>query len=302
MVAILTFLFGNMSIPAIRRFATFLRLICWPFFAGRRRLIMANLRIAFPEKPEAELRQILKKNVQYMFEFALEVLHGMKHPEFFAQQLKPTEFPAELGDRTNGEIWCSAHMGCWEAICNFRNAIGKSGAIVTTEFNYKALDRAMKRMRSYRGTEIIVDTGAAIGCERTLKQGRAFGILIDQNISPRHGGEFVDFFGLPAPTSKMPATLARKYNVPVVMCICIRDDDGTMHREMKLISLTPANDYADDISLINDIFRYYEEIIRKYPEQYLWMYRKWRYIPGNLPAETKAKFPYYAKNTPHYNV
>jgi lauroyl/myristoyl acyltransferase len=57
----------------------------------------------------------------------------------------------------------------------------------------------------------------------------------------------------------------------------------------------PVADYTDDLELTRDLLALHERLIRRFPEQYLWMYERWRYIPAATPPDERARYPFYAK-------
>jgi KDO2-lipid IV(A) lauroyltransferase len=131
---------------------------------------------------------------------------------------------------------------------------------------------------------------------KALREGYQLATLIDQNTRVRDGGIFVDFFGLPVPTSRAPAMFARKLNAWVAVGGCVRQG-----REYKLFLRElprPAAEYPDDESLIQDLMHLTEDIVREHPEQYLWIYERWRYIPADASPELAARYPFYATKAP----
>jgi len=95
--------------------------------------------------------------------------------------------------------------------------------------------------------------------------------------------------------SRAPATFARRIGVPVIALCCVRDDSDRLH--FKAVALPrPGAEYESDDALIADINRQTEIWIREYPDQYLWLYRRWLYRPENIDAATRAKYPYYSKD------
>jgi len=120
------------------------------------------------------------------------------------------------------------------------------------------------------------------------------GMLIDQNVSVRRGGVFMPFFGLPAATTKLAATVANKARMPMLVFACIRQADGTYRMEYEPLEKSSL-DYGDDTETSCAILRAYERLIRRFPEQYLWSYRRWREIPRDADEATRRRFPYYAR-------
>jgi lauroyl/myristoyl acyltransferase len=167
----------------------------------------------------------------------------------------------------------------------------KSSAVAKT-FRNPGLDRRMVGWRQVTGLRIIPAKGAVKALLRAVRVGNHVGVLMDQNTHPRRGGIFVDFFGLPATFTRTPAMLARRMDLEVRINTFVREDGAFRFRTLPLPR--PAADYADDASLTQDMVRGIEALIRRYPEQYVWLYKRWRYIPAACSAELAARFPYYA--------
>ena len=146
--------------------------------------------------------------------------------------------------------------------------------------------------------EIIFSHGAIREALKALKAGRSIGTLIDQNTRVRDGGVFVDFFGIPVASSAAPAMLKRycdAHGIPsaIVYGTCVRRDDGTVEA-LSADLPRPFSDYADDREVLQELMNISERFIREFPEQYLWFYRRFQYIPPDCPEETRRRYPDYA--------
>ena len=268
---------------------------------AKRRVVRANLRIAFPEMPEEEMRRICRENILHLLGMGLDWLHFLKHPEDATARLEVGEdFRRDCG-RANPQgkyptaLFCTLHLGNWEVASRVSYVTGRPGAVVVAQFRLELINDLARRLRTGGDdTEVIPAHGAAYGVMRALMKGRNVGILIDQNVSPKDGGIFRKFFGLPATASRLPAAIARHLQVPVYVASCIKDADGRFHMEYESLE-KDAWEYASDGELTGAIFAAYERLIRRHPEQYLWSYTRWRYIPANVKAADKGKYPFYAR-------
>jgi lauroyl/myristoyl acyltransferase len=101
---------------------------------------------------------------------------------------------------------------------------------------------------------------------------------------------------LPVPTSRAPALFGRKLNTPVAIGGCIRK--GKKYEMFSEELPKNPSEYGSDEELIQDIMKITENIIRQYPEQYLWFYKRWLYIPENATDEQKKRYPFYSVNAP----
>jgi KDO2-lipid IV(A) lauroyltransferase len=118
---------------------------------------------------------------------------------------------------------------------------------------------------------------------RALKtKGTILGLICDQNGGK--DGVFVDFFGLPASSVKGPAALALRYGVPVVPMFTLWDGDlykVEIQPELELIR--SGDEEADILENTGRFQKVIEEMVRRYPEQWLWAHRRWKTRPPGEP-------------------
>jgi len=262
-----------------------------------RKLVLANLEVAFPEKSEKELRAIMREN---SIQTPLTVLELFWFSTHLKTLDKLVDFPEEYVELTKkmrengrGAMWLVSHFGNWElAGLKFEHDADCQLAVVVRPMNNPLLDKLLNSERSSQGTRIIPAKGAVKGIMKALKDGCFIATLIDQNTRARDGGVFVDFFGLPAPISRAPAMFARKVGAAVAVGGALRT--GKRYTLFVRELPKPTEEYSSDEELLEAMMRVTEELIREHPEQYTWLYEKWRYIPEWLEDGREKKYPYYA--------
>ena len=284
----LLFAFGNLEDKATRRLAGLVACLMRLFARSSKKLIAANIRTAFPEMEESEVKRMVADNLLHTVWNWLDFLRILKNPSNIQCFLSETELPDTLPPQI---ILCLPHLGNWELVAQCAPHYFSNCAAVAEIFPYNALNTILDRSRSINGLQIIPREGAAKGMLRAIREKTSVGILIDQNLSPRHGGLFVDFFGLPVPTSPLPAIIARRCRLPVFSGACVRQPDGRFKLVAKQVELP---DTDDPQRLTQAILAANEELIRRYPEQYTWLYKRWNCKPADLPPELAPRFPYYA--------
>lgn len=275
----------------------------WGFFLYHipksRKLIIANLQLAFPEKKICEIRKIARKNCTNTILMIMEFVwfsdrHERLDPLLTMDPKIQKNIDKCLKDK-RGVIWVTPHLGNWEvARIAQTNTQEIPMAVVARTLNNPFLNKLINSGRSNAdGTRVITAKGAVKGMINALKDGYLIATLIDQNTRARDGGIFVDFFGLPVCTSRAPALFGRKFNSFLAVGGAVRKGD---EYETFLSELPKdTNEYDSDEELVQALMNLTEELVRKYPEQYLWMYERWRYIPQDLDDEEKIKrYPYYA--------
>jgi len=293
LLSCMLFCFGGLSLQATRRFAKISVFLARPLLGSLIRVIEANLKVAFPELSPAEIRALRVKNLQFMVEFGLDFLQSLKYPERLDAKKRPFSLPAELDIPGQAGVFCSPHLGNWEMLIHFMPSFGRPFVVVAAQFSSPKLNRLLNQTRSSKGAEIISSTGAALKVRQAIHEKKFVGLLNDQNISPRHGGIFVRFFGLPAASSRLPAALARRENTLIAAAACCKTESGEFEIIYQPLPKT-SDQYQSDWELTADLVAANEKLIRQYPEQYLWIYRRWRYLPNNLTDDQKSRFPFYA--------
>lgn len=262
------------------------------FLRGTCRTIEANLAVAFPELSRKERQALRQRNLRYLMETGLDILSMMKDNRWAKGKVVGLPPESEVtGDKVI--LWNLPHFGNWEVLAQSFPLSGCRCAAVVAKFGLEVMDRLLSKCRRLYGLQLIPQDGASLGMKEALESGIHTGILIDQNTSPRHGGIFVPFFGLPAATSRLPASMARYMDCKIGIISCHKREDGKYEINYHFLPHTGAW-YEDDLSLTCELLRCDEEIIRKHPEQYLWLYRRWRYRPANVTGELESRYPYYS--------
>ena len=248
-----------------------------PFF---RRLVKANLRSAFPEKTGQEIKSIARESFTNLILSFIELAWFTGRPEMVKKHVFLSDrIYEEVNDfyrQGKGFIFVTPHLGNWEIagmmFANFFSNI--PFAVVARVFPNPYLNRILDMGRLSHGNKVISAKGAVKGMIQALKGGYFMSIPIDQNTRVRDGGIFIKFFGIPVPSSRAPAMFARKMNVPVGIGGCVRKGFG--YEVIFEPLYKKIEDYKDDTELIQDLFKLTETYIRKYPDQWVWMHRRWK--------------------------
>lgn len=258
------------------------------YLAGRglRRVGMLNLAIAFPEKPLAERRRILRGSFLNLGRMAAEMAHL---PRLSAAQLEAmVQIDDEAwwranvaGLRETGGLILSGHFGNWELLVFAHGMRGFPVTMVHRAIRNPLIDRWLHAIRRRAGTRLVRKSHAATEVLRALRDRRLLVLPFDQN-STRALGVFVDFFGLPASTNVGIARLALRTGAPVMPVFLVRQGRSARHvaHLLPLIEVERTGDAAEDVRHNTARFSaVFEEMIRKYPEQWLWMHKRWKTRP-----------------------
>lgn len=267
----------------------------WYFIPSIRKLILANLHIAFPGKSESECIKIGRKSLYHLAATSFEMfwLNGsirrIKRYVTLLDKAKKTYDHVNAGG--TGFIVVTPHFGSWEATGASYIPVygGHASTCVAHPFRNRFIHHLVNSNRAKFGNKIIQTKGAAAGMYKALKKGQGVGTLVDQRTLEKHGGVWVKFFGLWCTVSRAPAILSIKAKVPLIMAYCLRTEKGYDYFAESL-----ENPSDNEVELTQQLTTMTEHIIQKYPEQYLWFYKRFIDIPDFTEPQMIAQYPFYA--------
>jgi KDO2-lipid IV(A) lauroyltransferase len=256
-----------------------------------RRIAMLNLSIAFPEKSIAERRRILRASCRNLGRVAAEFCHL---PRLDVQQLPAI---VTFEDRAawehvvavaaeRGAVILTAHFGNWELLAYVHALLGHPITLVHRPMHNAIFDEAITAIRTRPGTRAIKKKAAAKEAIRALRRHDILVIPSDQN-QTHSAGVFIDFFGKAASTTPGAARLAMLTGAPVFPAFLVREGESGRHRIVMLpeVEMTRTGDRAADVvtntqrcSLV------VEDMIRRYPEQWIWFHKRWKTRPKGTPG------------------
>lgn len=280
------FLFGHLSWRRAQKAGGALGFLLRPLLGRHRRRMAEHLEIAFPEKSPAERRAIERGCWRHLGQAVGELLHvrgraageAAGHVELIG--FENVEKAREAG---RAVVILTGHCGNWELISTANASHGLGLAAVARELDVEALQDFAVDFRRHLGSETIArgSAGASRQLLRVLRHKGALALLIDQDIKEADS-VFVPFFGRLAWTPTAAAELALRLGAAVVPTFAERLEDGrhrvTFHPPLAL----PAELAAATALMTLEI----EKQIRRRPEQWVWMHRRWRRRPpaGQAPA------------------
>jgi KDO2-lipid IV(A) lauroyltransferase len=249
-----------------------------------RRRISSHLEIAFPDL-EGNRRDAIMRACSRHFGLMLsEIAHlwraGPAQVESLSEVSGLENFESAL-EAGRGAMFTTAHCGNWELLSARLPVAGVPLISAVRELTDPRLDELVKSTRTRFGTE-IVPRGPAAGRQliRSLARNKVCGLLIDQDIRDVPG-VFVPFFGRPAWTPSGAATLAIRMECPLIPGFIHRRPDGTHKVEIHPPLEKPSGGTLEDqvLELTAAATAAIERQIRAYPEQWVWMHRRWRRQP-----------------------
>jgi KDO2-lipid IV(A) lauroyltransferase len=254
------------------------------------RIGMKNLDIAFPEKSPAERRRILRASYVNLGRAGAEYV---RLGGFFRARLvrrvryENLEYWNQVADRYPGKglLVMSAHFGNFELIAAAHAMHGYQISLVHHMQSFMPGEAMVTFVRERAGVELIRKHSAARAVLRALKAGDLIAIPFDQN-AKRSEAVFVPFFGELAATTSGLARLAMISGAPVVPAFIVRDPNHRTHRIeiMEEVSVQRTGDIdADVLENTRRFVKAVEDVVRRYPEQFLWTHRRFRTRPRGAP-------------------
>ncbi len=182
-----------------------------------------------------------------------------------------------------GVLMITGHFGNWELLGAWMAQNGYPVRVVGSPLENPGLNRIVVGMRNQAGYVNIARGEGTREIIRSLRRGCAVGMLIDQDT--KVPGVFVSFFGRPAHTPTGPVLLARKFGLPIIPIFMYLKDDLTYQIECQPpLALRHTEDEARDILANTQLCsEAYERIIRRFPEQWVWMHKRWKTEDKSAP-------------------
>ncbi len=255
------------------------------FLADRkhRKIALNNLTYAFGhEKNPSEIkilaRRVFKNLGQIIFEIGWSLrLEAKDFQKYFSiQGLSNYTSAYEKG---RGVLLLTAHFGNWELLPVVVAMVGYPVSVLYRLLDFSPLDMFFVMTRGRFGAELIPAARSMKKILRSLKHGKAVGMLMDQNFD-WYEGVFVDFFGHRACTNKGMALLARRTDAPVVPVFLVREKSGFMADFGSEIPLIKTEDIRKDLEANTQQYnRIIEDFVRRYPDQWFWVHQRWKTKP-----------------------
>jgi KDO2-lipid IV(A) lauroyltransferase len=252
---------------------------------------LQNLKIAFPEKNSGRgqappLRKRLSLKVfESLGRNAVDAIRLPKMSWEEIQKLVKVEGIEHLEkaySQGRGVMGVTGHIGNFELLAAYVSLRGYKLSAIGRELYDPRLDELLIKNRQKMGVQNIYSTAGVKEVIRVLNSGRMIGVLIDQDTS-RVKGIYVDFFGKKARTPVGPVILALKLNVPIVPMAVIQTREGNykiyVREEVKpLVGKTKEENIY---YLTQKCTEFLEQVIREYPDQWIWMHKRWLRSPDN---------------------
>jgi KDO2-lipid IV(A) lauroyltransferase len=280
---------GILPRPLARAFAIGIGWTVYLLHVRLRRAGMRNLALAFPEKSEAERARILRGEFTSLGRQLAELC---QFPRYTLENIEQVVVYDGLENferayaRGKGVLFLTAHFGGWELSAFAHSLHGHWLHVVMRPMDNPYLDRLVQSYRTMHGNKVVDKDDFVRGLLAAMKAGETVGILMDTNMTPPQG-MFVNFFGIPACTASGLARIALRTDAAVVPGFTIWDEALGKYRLRfdPALELIRTGDLEADIVANTQMFtRVIEDYVRKYPEQWLWVHRRWKTRPEGEPG------------------
>ena len=263
------------------------------FDAGHRRLAIANLRAAFPARNARECGAIAREMFSHFGRLLIALLKfsTMRPDRMLAHvQFEGQERVLHAHAQRRGVLLFTGHFGYWEINALVHALAIRPIAVLARPLDNPRLHDLLEAVRTSTGNSVIYRRGALRRVLRALGENQAVAILIDQHIQSVDA-VYVDFFNRPAATTSALAALALRTGAPVVPVFALPVSGGKFRMVYEHPVDPPRGSEPEDIreftQRCTDVLEMY---VRRYPELWLWMHRRWRDTDvGAVPA--RGMFP-----------
>ena len=244
----------------------------------------------------AERDEIVRGVYEHFCMMLMEILHIPRklHPTTWRDRITLVGQEAVLDRLVSGGpmILLSGHFGNWEMAGYLFGVFGFPPNSVARTLDNPYLDDFLRRFRERTGQKMIPKNGGYDQMLEVLRDGGILSFLADQDAGQR--GLYVDFFGRPASTHKAIALLAIEHQAPVVVGYARRIGPGFRY-EVGCDAIIEPHEWsgqADDVRLLTQRYTTsLENVIRRSPEQYLWLHRRWKNQPKARARAGKKERP-----------
>ncbi|MFT3828044.1 MAG: lysophospholipid acyltransferase family protein [Chitinophagaceae bacterium] len=252
-----------------------------------------NVAAAFPTRTPAEHTAIVRGAFTHFGRLLFELLEfsTLSNDEMLAR----VEFEGEERVRSayaqgRGVLFVTGHFGYWELQALVHGLRLQPMWVMARALDNPYLHQLLETMRTRTGNGVIYRQGTLRRALRVLQEGKGVGILIDQHISSRDAIH-VDFFNRPAATTPIVAALAMRTGARIVPLFALPLGRGR-YRMIYEHAIEPPPEGTDNpihelTQRCTDVLEMY---VRKHPELWLWMHRRWREPEGGV-TEERAMFP-----------
>jgi KDO2-lipid IV(A) lauroyltransferase len=266
-------------------------LLAWAVYQsmGRlRRVGELNLELAMPQLPGEERKQTLRGVFRHL---GWQLVEFCRMPRYTAENTRDwirtegLEHYLRALARGKGVLVLTGHLGAWELSSFYHSLMGYPMGMVIRPLDNRRLDDFVNGIRCMHGNHVLSKNDFARGLLTAMRAGETVGILMDTNMTPPQG-VFVRFFGVTACTASGLARVALKTGAAVLPGFLLWEPgEGryVLHFGPELVFARTGDADSDILAATQQCNDALESWIRRYPDQWLWIHRRWKTRPPGDP-------------------
>jgi KDO2-lipid IV(A) lauroyltransferase len=259
--------------------------LAFTLFGRLRRVGLQNLSLAYPtwtaQQRQAALKTVYRNLGYQLAEFCLMSGYTAMQASRFIEYEGLERYLAARA-RGKGVLVVTGHLGAWELSSFYHSLVGYPMGLVIRRLDNPLVDAFVNRIRCLHGNRVIHKDDFARGLIASMRAGETVGILMDTNMTPPQG-IFVPYFGVDACTGAGLARIALKTDAAVLPGFLLWDEARRKYvlRFGECMELLRTGNADADIRANTAAFtRAIEDAVRRNPEQWLWMHRRWKTRPA----------------------
>ena len=266
---------GFIKKPILDFFAWFI----WNFDFFRKKVVLKNLEIAFPEKSQDErlkiAKEFYKKFVYYMADI-IETLNISKEELYNKVKIINEKYIQEALSKNKPIVFMTAHFGNWEIVPKYMGAFYIEAVVLMREFDNPKIGEFFKKSRSSFNITTLNKKSSAREIIKAFKSGKSLGVLIDQHSTSKTAID-VEFLGQKVRFNRAISTLAKKFNA-IVVPLFSYSENGEYFIEFLAPKEFSENDTIESFTQWQaDIIT---DMIKKHPSEYYWFHKRFKNIRG----------------------
>jgi Kdo2-lipid IVA lauroyltransferase/acyltransferase len=280
---------GRMPRPLARLWASGLASLVYWLFGRLRRVGMRNLAMALPDLSCDARTAILRGVYRHLGWQLVEFCRMTRYtPQNSSNWMRTEGLENYLAAQARGKgvLIVTGHLGAWELSSFYHSLMGHPMGMVIRRLDNRRLDTFVNGIRCMHGNYVLHKDDFGRGLLTAMRKGGTVGILMDTNITPPFGA-FVKFFGMDACTALGLAHVARKTGAAVLPGFMLWEPSEqryVLHFGPEIKIPHTADVSADILAGTQSCTAAIESWIRRYPDQWLWIHRRWKTRPPGEPG------------------
>ncbi len=285
-VRLLVCLIQSLSLNASRKLAAGLAWLAYHMDRRHREVALDNLRRAYPgEHSEGELDRMVRAVYRHFCTVLVEIIHLPRrlHAENWRDYIELVGGRPMVDCLLSGRplLIVTGHFGNWEMAGFALGLLGFRTHAIARTLDNPYLDAFLLKFRAKTGQTILDKERDYAKIQRVLGEGGVVATLADQDAGQR--GQFVEFFGRAASTHKAVALLALEHGAALAVAGTPRVAEPLGYEVVTEEVILPE-DYEGRPDAVRAITQRFtaalERLVRRYPEQYFWLHRRWKHQPA----------------------